>query len=428
VKNFSIALIVLLFITSVSSAQRLAIVHAKAYVVPGSPPLENATILIQNGRIVEVGAVTIAADVRVVDADGKIVTPGLMNSGTELGLAESGSEDTTDHAVTTGPLGPAFDVQYAVNPNSTLFPLARSDGLTRVVTFPSSSAIPPFAGLAAILRLSEGDDILDRTQSAMFATIGGMAASRVGGSRSAQWIFLREALNEAQRYAATAKEENKTLPERDYLLNRTNLIALLPVAQGKIPLAITAQRESDIRQAIKLADDFKLKIVVCGADEAWRIAAVLAERNIPVVLNPFDSTPATFDQIGARLDNAAILQRAGVKISFSVPGVHLSHNAGSVIREGAGLAVANGLPWDQALRALTLTPAETWGIADHYGSLEPGKDADIVIWNGDPLEPITAPEAVFIQGKQVSLKTRQSALQERYSPRQKNNPWPPQYR
>ena len=428
-KNCSIALIVLLFIGSLSDAQRLAIVHAKAYVVPGSPPIEDATILIQNGRIVEVGAhVVLAADVRVVDAKRKIVTPGLMNSGTELGLAESGSDDTTDHAVTAGPLGPAFDVQYALNPNSTLFPLARSDGLTRAVTFPSSSAIPPFAGLAAILRLSEGDDIVDRTQSAMFATIGGMASSRAGGSRSGQWILLREALNEAQHYAATAKEENKTLPERDYLLNRINLLALLPVAQGKIPLAITAQRASDIRQAIKLADDFQLKIVVFGADEAWQIAAALAGHNIPVVLNPFDSTPATFDQIGARLDNAAILQRAGVKISFSVPGVHLSHNAGSVIREGAGIAVANGLPWDQALRALTLTPAETWGIADHYGSLEPGKDADLVIWNGDPLEPITAPEAVFIQGKQVSLKTRQSELQERYSPRQKNNPWPPQYR
>ncbi len=428
-KNFSIALILLLSIGSLSTAQRLAIVHAKAYVVPGSPPMEDATILVQNGRIVEVGAhVVLAADVAVVDAKGKIVTPGLMNSGTELGLTESGSDDTTDHALTTGPLGPAFDVQYALNSNSTLFPLARSDGLTRAVTYPSSSAIPPFDGLATILRLNEGNDIVDRAQSAMFATVGGMASSRVGGSRSAQWILLREALNEARDYAAAAQEQKKTLPERDQILTHINLIALLPVAQGKIPLAITAQRASDIRQAIRLADDFKLKIIVFGADEGWQVAPALAEHNIPVVLNPFDSTPATFDQIGARLDNAAILQQAGVKISFSVPGVHLSHNAGSVIREGAGIAVANGLPWDQALRALTLTPAETWGIADHYGSLEPGKDADLVIWNGDPLEPINSPEAVFVQGKQVSLKTRQSELQERYSPRQKNNPWPPQYR
>ena len=180
-KNFSIALILLLSIGSLSTAQRLAIVHAKAYVVPGSPPMEDATILVQNGRIVEVGAhVVLAADVAVVDAKGKIVTPGLMNSGTELGLTESGSDDTTDHALTTGPLGPAFDVQYALNSNSTLFPLARSDGLTRAVTYPSSSAIPPFDGLATILRLNEGNDIVDRAQSAMFATVGGMASSRVG--------------------------------------------------------------------------------------------------------------------------------------------------------------------------------------------------------------------------------------------------------
>lgn len=426
----SMALVFLFcFVTSLASAQTIAIVHAKAYVVPGSPPVENATILIRGGRIAAAGTdVAIPADARIIDARGQIVTPGLMNSGTELGLVESGSEDTTDHAVAAGQLGPAFDVQFALNPNSTLFPIARADGLTRAVTYPSSSAIPPFAGLGAVLLLSEGEEILDRPQVAMFATVGGMASSRTGGSRSAEWILIREALDEARRYAALAKNGGGALSERDYLINRVNLLALVPVVQRKVPLAISAHRESDIRQAIALAEELQLKIIIFGGDEAWRVAAALAEHKIPVVLNPFDSTPASFDQVGVRLDNAAILQRAGVKVSFSVPGVHLSHNAGSAVREGAGIAVANGLSWDQALRALTVNAAETWGIADHYGTLEPGKDADLVIWSGDPLEPITAPLAVFVLGKQVSLRTRQTDLQERYSPKQKSNAWPPQYR
>ena len=424
-----LALGMLLQAAPISNAQAIAVVHAKAYVVPGSPPITNATIIIQAGRIVTVAAgVTPAAGTHIIDAQGKIVTSGLMNSGTELGLVESGPADTTDHAVSTGSLGPAFDIQYALNANSTLLPLARADGLTRAVTFPSTSGVPPFAGLGAVLRLSEGADILDRPQAAVFATIGGMASSQVGGSRSAQWILIRNMLDEARRYGASHREAPEETHARDRLLDRANLVALLPVVQGKIPFAITAHRESDIRQAIKLADDYKVRVILCGAGEAWRAADALAAHKIPVVLNPFDSTPVSFDQIGARLDNAAILQRAGVTISFSVPGVHMSHDAGFVIREGAGIAVANGLPWEQALKSLTVNPAETWGIADHYGTLEPGKDADLVIWSGDPLEPMSAPEVVLVRGKQVSLKTRQTELQERYSPRHKNDPWPPGYR
>ena len=399
------------------SAQTIAIVHAKAYLQPGLPPVPNATIVIEGGRIVAAGAnVTAPAAARIIDAATRMVTPGLMNSGTELGLVESGSDDTTDHAVTTGPFGAAFDVEYALNSNSTLLPLARADGLTRAVTFPSRSSGPPFTGLGAILRLNEGPDILDKPRAALFAATGGMTSSQVGGSRSAQWQLIREALQEAREKTAAQ------------LITHINLGALLPVINRSIPLVVTAYRESDIRQAIALAKDYKIRVVLYRADEAWRVAPLLAAENIPVVLDPYDDEPATFDEIGSRLDNAAILWRAGVTISFSVPGVHMSHNAGSVIRQAAGVAVANGLPWDQALRALTLSAAETWGIADHYGTLEPGKDADVAIWNGDPLEPINAPDMVFVRGKQVSLRTRQTELEERYAPQHAHDPWPPAYR
>jgi len=408
--------------------ETIAIVGAKAYITPGIEPTVNATIIIRGGRVEAAGSgLPIPAGAQVIHADGKIVTPGLMNSGTELGLVESGSDDTTDRAVSSGPIGAAFDVQYALNPNSTLFPLARADGLTRAVTLPSASAGAPFTGLGAVLRLSEGAEILDRPRAAMFAVTGGMAASQVRGSRSAQWILLRNALDETLRYVKLGPAE-RAEPGRNQLLNRMNLEALVPVVEGKVPLAITAFRESDIRQGIKLAEDYKLRVVICGADEGWRVADLLAAHKIPVVLNPFADIPATFDQIGARADNAALLARAGVVISFSVPGVHYSHNAGLVVREAAGIAVANGLTWNQALKAVTVNPAATWDISNHYGTLEPGRDADLVIWDGDPFEPVSAPEVVFVRGKRVSLQTRQIELQERYSPQHANDPWPPAYR
>lgn len=413
-------------ITMTAEAETIAITGARLYTMTGPEALENATIVIRDGRIESVGAALPApSDARVVDAAGRIVTPGLMNAGSQLGLVEvNAAEDTADASVTSGPLGAAFDIEYALNPNSTLIVQARADGLTRAVSFPSGSAGAPFSGTGAVLRLVEGADIVDRPKVAMFAIAGGMAAEQVGGSRSAQWILLRNALDEARQYRPTRKPAGP----RDQLLNRLDIEALRPVVEGHMPLAIAAARESDIRQAVRLADDYQIRVIVCGGTEAWRVADLLAARRIAVVLNPFNNLPGTFDDIGARTDNAALLQRAGVTIAFSVPGVHMSHDAGAVIREAAGIAVANGLPWPEALKALTVNPALIFGVADHYGTLAPGREADLVIWDGDPLEPSSAPQAVFVRGSAVSLETRQSKLRDRYSPLNRNDPWPPAYR
>ncbi|MBW4028252.1 MAG: amidohydrolase family protein [Acidobacteria bacterium] len=293
--------------------------------------------------------------------------------------------------------------------------------MTRAATLPTSSAHPPFTGYGAILRLSEGPDILDIPDAAMTALVGGMATPSTGGSRAAQWGLLREELRAAQRQLSGTLHASAA-DLGDAAFSSINLSALAPVLQKKIPLAITAYRESDIRQAVSLADDFHMRLILIGAEEAWRAAGLLAAHHVPVILNPYADDPATFDQIGARLDNPAILDRAGVTISFLAPSIHVNHNAGITIREGAGIAVANGLPWPRALRALTLNAAETWGITNHYGALEPGKDADLVIWNGDPLEPMNAPIMVFVRGKQVSLRTRQTQLEKRYAPAEQKTP------
>lgn len=409
-----------------TKADSIAITGAKAYLQPGEPAIEDATILVVKGKIMAAGTgLAVPPGMRSVDAKGRIVTPGLMNSASQLGLVETETADTTDSGVVTGPFGASFDVQYGLNPNSTLIPVARADGLTRAMVIPVSSATPPFNGLGAVLRLSEGAEILDLPQAAVVAEVGGMAAPKSGGSRSAQWMSIRSALDAARRSSASKGSADT---DKSALLSASNVSALLPVLHRKIPLVIIAYRESDLRQAVALADDYGIRIVIIGADEGWRVADLLASHKIPVVLDPYASTPATYDQIGARLDNAALLDRAGVIISFKAAFVHVSHNAGIAIREGAGVAVANGLPWSHALKALTTNPAETWGIAGHYGTLQLGKDADLVMWDGDPLEPSSAPAMVLVRGKQVSLETRQTDLEKRYRPNRAGDAVPPGYR
>lgn len=410
---------------TLASPATVAIVNARIYTMTGADPIESGTIVMREGRVLAVGArLPVPKDAEVVDAGGRMVTPGFMNAGSQLGLVEVSSvEDSADQSVHASPLGAAFDVEYALNPNSTLIALARADGLTRAVSFPTGSGGAPFSGSGAVLRLGESADLVDRRKVAMFAVAGGAAAEQVGGSRSAQWILLRNALDEARAFAPS----RKPAPPRDQLQNRLNLAALKPVVDGQMPLVIAAARESDIRQAIRLADDYRLRVIILGGAEGWRAADALAAHKIPVILNPFDDLPWTFDEIGARADNAALLARAGVLVAFSVPGIHMSHDAGAVVREAAGLAVSNGLSWLDGLKAVTINPARIFGIDDRFGTLAPGQDADVVIWDGDPLEPTSAPVRVFVAGHAVSLTTRQSLLRDRYSPLRKSQDWPPGY-
>jgi imidazolonepropionase-like amidohydrolase len=406
-----------------AQSDSLAILHAKAILVPGQEPVEDASILIVNGKIKASGKnIQIPSGIRTIDARSKLVTPGLMNSDSQLSLIETGTEDTSDQAVINGPFAESFDIEYAINPNSTLLPVARADGLTRAAVLPTGSSGAPFNGLGAVLRLSEDAAILDFPKAAVVAEIGGMTVPKAGGSRAAQWMLIRTALD-----AAKGPHPEPTQSNQPIILTARNIAALVPVIQGKIPLVLIAYRESDIRQAIALVDEYKIRVVLVGAEEAWRVAPLLASHHIPVVLDPYASTPATYDQLGARLDNAAILDRAGVIISFKAAFVHVSYNAGLAIREGAGVAVANGLPYAHAIKALTENAAVTWGIADHYGTLEPGKDADIVVWDGDPLEPSSAPSFVMVKGKPVSLESRQTQLEKRYGPAHARDPLPPAY-
>jgi len=423
-----LALAMTLLASAGADAATLAIVHARAWTMTTAAPIDDATIIVADGRVVSVSTGgSPPSGATVVDARGRIVTPGLMSGGTQLGLAEvAGAADTDDRSVATGPLGAAFDIQYALDANSVLLPVARADGLTRAMDMPGGAAVAPFTGLGAILHLVPGADIVERPRAAVFATVGDATLDKAGGSRAAQWILLRHALDEARTLAGRPPN----LAPRDQAITRLDAAALAPVLARTIPLAITANRESDIRQAIRLARDEHVRVVIVGGVEAWRVAADLAAASIPVVLDPEANLPQDFDQLGARLDNAAILQRAGVEIGFTVSGntIYLSYDAGLALREGAGMAVANGLPYAAALRAVTVAPQKIWGAVPLSGTLSPGAPADLAIWDGDPLEPSNAPVAVYVDGRETSLRTRQTALRDRYAPARAADPLPPGYR
>ena len=390
-----------------AQAQTIAITHAKAWTLTAATPVEDATVVVIDGKITSVTASGAApAGARVFDAHGHPLTPGLIHPATHLGLLEvSIASDTVDTSTKAASLGADFDIQYGINANSALVELARADGLTRAISYPGHSGIPPFSGTGSLLRLQESTDIVERPGMGVFVVIGNHFAE-AGASRAAQWELLRQALDDAKKALASAQSSTSRTAE---------VLALEPVLAGKVPLAITTHRESDIRQAIRLAKDYSLHVVIIGASEAWRVAGELAAAKIPVIIDPQANLPSNFDELGARLDNAELLHRAGVTVATAVlSSIHQSYNAGESLREGAGLAVANGLPYIDALRSITAVPAQIWGLGAHCGTLAPGYDADLVVWDGDPLEPTSAPLAVWIAGQEVSLKTRQTELRDRY--------------
>ena len=394
-----------------AAAQTFVITNAHL-VTPGPVgEVENGTVIVRDGRIAAAGAgIAVPAGMRTIDARGATVTPGLIAVNTALGLVEvnsvDGSVDTKTH---NSGISASFDVQYGLNPASTLIPIARLGGVTHAVVMPDYDDSDrerelPFAGKAALISLGEGANILHRPGVGMMLELGEDGAARVGGSRAAEFVQLRQIFDLARQ------------PVRDeypFELSQADVAALRPVLAGTMPLIVVVHRASDIQQVLKLARDYKLKIILSGAEEAWRVAGEIAAAKVPVLINPTSNIPSNFDMLGASLQNAAILKAAGVEIAIG------GNDGGHRVREmryNAGLAVSRGLPYAAGIEALTLAPARIFGVADRLGSIAPGKTADIVIWDGDPLEPLTQPTAIFIAGREQPLTSRATELGKRYAP------------
>ena len=412
-------LLVMLAIATGGQAATTVIVGAKVHTVGPQGTLENATVLIEDGRIAAVGAkVELPAGATIIDATGKIVTPGLFSSFGQLGLVEVGfSAGLIDSDQRNAQFTAGFDIADAYNPRSTLVGVNRIEGVTRAVIAPTP-AYPDamgnsghvLAGLAAVVNLGD-DDALDQRGTALVVALGETGGSLAGGSRAAAWLTLRNALDEALDYREHKGDFERGM-RRPYRHGVADLDALQGVINGNTPLLVGIDRAADIEALIRLVDEYSLKAIVHGGAEAWMVADPLAAAGIPVIAKPFANLPENFDRLNARRGDVNVLLAAGVQVAITDTHAE-THNARN-LTQAAGNAVGDGLDWDAALRAITLTPAEIFGVDATTGSIEAGKAADLVIWPADPLELTSYPEQVFINGVAVPMQSRQTLLRDRY--------------
>jgi imidazolonepropionase-like amidohydrolase len=429
IMHFSRAVISLLVFAVAASAngQTIAITGGKVYPVSG-PPIEGGTVVIVNGKVTAVGTnVSIPSGAQRIDATGKIVTPGFINSSTQLGVQEIAAVTDTRDMSARGKdnIAAAFTVWDGLNPNSVLLAPARKEGITTFVIMPTGGLV---SGQAALVDLVPGTttDMVVKAPVAMVAEIGD--AQSVGLSSRGELIVKLRELLEDTRFFQTHRDAFDRAQTRDFAASRLDLQAMIPVIEGRLPLVVTVDREADIDGAMRLAREFNVKLMIGGGAEGWMMADKLAAARIPVLTGAMNNIPAGFASLGQRQENAALLRKAGVSVALIGNAGGGDEEAFNVrnLKQEAGNAVAYGMTWDDALRAVTLTPAEIFGVADRVGSLQPGREGNVVIWSGDPFEFTTRVEHVFVRGREYREKTRQDLLMERYHTLPNTHNSPPQ--
>ena len=398
--------------------QALLIRNATVHTAGPQGTLEGSDVLVQGGTIRAIGkALAAPAGAQVVEADGKPLTPALFAGITGIGLEEvSGEPPTVDQALSLPeqPLRPEFDVTLAYNPASVLVPVARVEGLG--FTLLAANAGKGFvAGQGGVVRLDGSADPVG--PRALFVGLDAGAAELGGKSRASLWMLLEQMIAETRgRMPADSPHALLTPAGRATLARYLN-------GQGRIVVRI--DRAADIRQLLRWAERERVRVAIAGGAEAWQLAPQIAQAQVPVFVDALGNLPGNFDQIGATLRNAALLQQAGVEVSFTLPG-DASHNARKV-RQLAGNAVANGLPWEAGLAGLTRVPAQALGVGDRLGSIAVGRSADLVLWSGDPLDVINTAQQVWLGGHAMPMRSRQTELRDRYLQGSGESGLPPAY-
>jgi imidazolonepropionase-like amidohydrolase len=397
----------------------IALIGGTIHTVSGGI-LEKATILFDKGKIVALGEnVIIPPDAERIDVTGKQIYPGIIDSYSDLGLTEIGSVRGSVDVAETGNINPDVRVEVAVNPESELIPVARSNGVTVVATMPSGGLI---SGLAAALMLdgwtSEdltlkgGLGLVVNWPSMVYMTSRFMRLSKEDWlkQRDEQLKALRETFANARAYMTAKKtEQQKGVP---YHETDPRLQALIPVLEGKTPVFVNANELSQIQAAITWAEQEGVRLVIVGGRDAWLVREQLKAKDIPVIVTDIQSAPTRqWQGYNQMFTLPAKLHDAGIR--FCIAGSGDASFAYNTAYEAAN-AAAYGLPKDEALKSVTLYAAQILGIADKVGSLEPGKDATLIVTNGDPLQPPTVTEQIFIQGKKVDLTNRHKQLYEKY--------------
>lgn len=401
-----------LTLLATSASAQVLLKNGRVHTVSGEP-LEKASVLISaDGKIEAVDPVIMSPpNYEVIDCEGKVITPGLIDVNARLGLVEIWAVDATrdtDPGFSDDLVRSAFRAADAFNPNSTVIPITRTGGVTSVVSAPDGGLV---AGQAAWVDLGHEEffgEIIEPYVSQHVA-FGVAGSGATGGSRGGAMLKLRELYDDVKFFAANKQnfDQNRT---RELNASRLDLLALETTLDGQLPVVFEANRASDILSIVEFSRSVGVRPIILGGAEAWMVAEQLAEAKVPVIVNAMLNLPYRFEMLGARADNASMLADAGVPVILSS---FESHNVRN-LRQYAGNAVRAGMAPDAALRAITLTPAEAFGLADRYGSLEAGKAANIVVWSGDPFEHSTEVERMYIQGALVSLDNRQRRLFEKY--------------
>ncbi|MGH7678709.1 MAG: amidohydrolase family protein [Gemmatimonadaceae bacterium] len=406
-----------------------AITNAKIVTVTGAEIPRGTVVISADGKIAAVGAnVAVPAGARTIDASGMTVYPGMMDAGTNMGLSEisQGAASTVDVSE-VGSFNPNAQAIYGLNPHSAHVGVTRVVGITHVASSPSGGII---SGQTAIVNLAGWTppemQVVPRAALVINLPRSGFAGRGFGGFgaqqgntqdanrlRERQLDSLRQILRDAEAYgnAIDAAEKDRALPrvKRDVVL-----ASLVPAVRGQMPVIFTADRANDIRSAVTFAREMKLKPVILGGADAWRIAPYLKQNDVPVILNSVLAMPRSEDEpYDVNYSSAGKLHQAGVKFAISEGGGAETRN----LPYNAGMASAFGLPKDEALKSVTLYPAQILGVADKFGSIEVGKVANLVITTGDLLEARTDTKYLFIDGRPVPLSTKHTDLNDLFKDR-----------
>jgi imidazolonepropionase-like amidohydrolase len=411
-----------------------AITHAKIFTLVGSP-LENATLVIREGKIAAVGAaVEVPPGAQVIDAKGLQVYPGLFDSITQMGLREIGAVSATVDSAETGTYNPDVVAATAISPSSEHIPVTRAAGITEVLAVPASGGMDSFGsqgiigGQASAIHLAGWaiDEMLLKKSAAMvlnwpeietqtfdFATFSRKEKPFADAKQEyeKQVNEITDWLERARHYAQAAEKGSVAKYDRDLKLE-----ALVPVIRGELPVLVFADRSREIRNAVEFCDKQKLRMILARGSEAYKVKDLLRSKEIPVILRPMLSSPLEDDDPYDRLlSQPAELSAAGVKFAIA----SFDNSFARRLGQNAANAAAYGLPYDEALKAVTLYPAQIFGLAGQVGTLEQGKLANLIVTNGDPLELTTDVKYLFIKGQLTSTNNRHKSLYEKYLNRPK---------
>jgi imidazolonepropionase-like amidohydrolase len=431
---------ILLFALSVSpqeksAAPAYAITHAKLVTLAGSP-IEDGTLVIKEGKIAAIGSgVEVPPGAQVIDAKGLEVYPGLFDPITQMGLSEIGAVSSTVDTAETGPINPDVVAATAVFPSSEHIPVTRASGITEVLAVPGSGGFDSLggrgllAGQASAIHMAGWtiDEMQIKRSVAMVINWPTIATesfdfttfsrkqkpfSEAKADYEKQVNQLTDILDSARHYAQAMGHGGPSDFERDVKLE-----ALVPVVRGQLPVLIFADRARDIRNAVEYCDKHKLKMILAGGAEAYKVKDLLRSKDVPVILRPVLTYPIGEDDPYDRLlSQPAELVAAGVKIAFG----SFDNSFARRLGQNAANAIAHGLAPEQGLKAVTLNPAQIFGLADQLGTLQIGKTANVIVTNGDPLELTTDVKYLFIRGQLTSLENRHHRLYEKYLNRPKS--------